>query len=219
MNVLIFGSTGMIGQGVLRECLLDPGVQRVVVVNRRPGGKTDPKLREVIHRDLFDLTSIEHELRDIDACFFALGVTSIGLNEEQYSRITYDLTVSIAQTLVRLNPAMTFIFVSGASTDSTERGRVMWARVKGRAENAVLALPFRAAYTFRPGAIIPLHGIRSSTGLYKAIYAVFRPVLPIVKRIAPTLVTTTEQMGRAMLKVTREGYPKRVLEMSDIISL
>jgi uncharacterized protein YbjT (DUF2867 family) len=219
VNVLIFGSTGMIGQGVLRECLLDPGVQRVVVVNRRPGGKTDPKLREVVHKDLFDLTPIENELRGIDACFFSLGVSSIGLNEEQYSRITYDLTMSIAQTLLRLNSGMTFIYVSGASTDSSERGRMMWARVKGRTENALLAMPFRAVYMFRPGAIIPLDGIRSSTAWYNTLYAVFRPLLPIVKRIAPTMVTTTEQMGQAMLKVTRDGYPKRVLEMSDIIAL
>src|SRR6185503_19310257 len=137
MNVLIFGSTGMIGQGVLRECLLDPGVERVVVINRRPGGKTDPKLREIVHKDLFDLSPVESELRDIDACFFCLGVSSVGMNEAEYTRITYDLTMSIAQTLIRINPALTFLFVSGARTDSSERGGMMWARVKGRTENAL----------------------------------------------------------------------------------
>jgi len=217
VNVLIFGSTGMIGQGVLRECLLDPGVQRVIVINRRPGGKTDPKLREIVRKDLVDLSSIEGELRGIDACYFCLGVSSLGLSEEEYTRITYDLTMSIAQTLVRLNPGMTFIYVSGASTDSSERGRMMWARVKGRTENALLQLPFGGVYMFRPGAIIPLHGIRSSTSWYNTLYAILRPLFPIVKRIVPTAVTSTDQVGRAMLSVTRNGYSTRVLEMKDLV--
>jgi uncharacterized protein YbjT (DUF2867 family) len=216
VNVIIFGSTGMIGQGVLRECLLDPGVQRVVTINRRRGGKTHAKLREIVHPDLFNLAPLESELRGLDACFFCLGVTSVGLSEEEYSRITYELALSIANTLVRLNPGMTFIYVSGAGTDSSERGRIMWARVKGRAENALLRLPFRAVYMFRPGALIPLHGIRSSTRLYNVLYAVLRPLVPLIRRISPDSFSTTEQMGRAMVAVARDGYPHRILEMPDI---
>ena len=206
----------MIGQGVLRECLLDPGVRRVITINRRPGGKTDAKLREIVHPDLFNLAPLESELRGLAACFFCLGVSSVGLSEEEYSRTTYELALSIANTLVRLNPGMTFIYVSGAGTDSSESGRMMWARVKGRTENALLKLRFRGVYMFRPGAIIPLHGIRSSTRLYNVLYAVLRPVVPLIKRISPDSFTTTEQMGRAMIAVARDGYDNRILEMRDI---
>jgi uncharacterized protein YbjT (DUF2867 family) len=216
MNVVLFGSTGMIGQGVLRECLLDPGVKRVVTVNRRPSGKSDPKLHEIVHPDLFDLAPIERDLVGLDACFYCLGVTSVGMSEPEYTRITYELTMSIAETLVRLNPNMTFIFVSGAGTDSTEQKGAMWARVKGKAENGLLKLPFRAAYVFRPGALIPMHGIRSSTPMYNTMYAVLRPLVPLVRLISPNMFSTTEQMGRAMVAVARAGYPKRILEMPDI---
>jgi uncharacterized protein YbjT (DUF2867 family) len=215
MNVLLFGATGMVGQGVLRECLLDPTVTRVVTVGRRSSGLTHEKLREIVHADLANVAFIEHELAGFDACFFCLGVSAIGLTEEAYARVTYDLTMAVATKLVDTSPNMTFIYVSGAGTDSTERGRMMWARVKGRTENALLRLPFRA-YIFRPGAIIPLHGIRSSTSWYNAAYAIVRPLFAILRRIAPNTVTTTEEVGRAMLAVTREGYPARILEMKDI---
>ena len=153
-------------------------------------------------------------LTGFDACFFCLGVSALGMTEEQYTRVTYDLTMGVAKTLLRTSPDLTFIYVSGAGTDSSERGRTMWARVKGRTENALLSLPFRAAYMFRPGAVMPLHGIRSSTRWYNVAYAVIRPIYPLLRRLAPTMVTTTEQLGRAMLAVARNGYATHVLEMA-----
>jgi len=218
MNVIIFGATGMVGQGVLRECLLDRGVERVLAIGRNAAGQRHEKLREILHRDLLDLSAIESELSGYDACFFCLGISAAGLNEEQYSHITYDITMSAAEALARLNPGMTFVYVSGAGTDSTERGRTMWARVKGRTENALLRLPLKA-FMFRPGLIQPLHGIRSKTPLYRIFYSVSAPLLPILKRLFPRSITTTEELGRAMIKVAREGAPKRVLETEDIKAL
>jgi uncharacterized protein YbjT (DUF2867 family) len=159
MKVIIFGATGMVGQGVLRECLLDPDVRRVLSIGRSATGQRHEKLRELIRADLLDYSAIENELRGYDACFFCLGITSLGLSEEQYRRVTYDITMAAAKALARLNPDMTFVYVTGAGTDSTEHGRTMWARVKGETENALLRLPFRAAYMFRPAAIQPLYGI------------------------------------------------------------
>ena len=216
MDVVIFGASGMVGQGVLRECLLDPDVKRVVTVGRTPAGQQHPKLQEIVHADLLDLSPIESSLTGLDACFYCLGVTSSGMTEEAYTRVTYDMTVSVASTLSRLNPQLTFVFVSGAATDSTEKGRVMWARVKGRAENALLRFPFKAAYMFRPGIIQPLHGIQSKTRSYRVFYAIARPVLPLLKRLFPRAITTTEQIGRAMLAVVRRGAPSIILEQADI---
>ena len=206
----------MVGRGVLRECLLDPTVERVVTLGRSGTGQTDQKLRELIHADLFDLSPIEAQLTGFDACFFCLGVTSAGMTEQTYSRVTHDLTLSVARMLARLNPQMTFIYVSGMGTDSTEHGRSMWARVKGKTENALLGLPFKAAYMFRPAIIVPLHGVQSKTGWYRWLYVVLAPVLPLLKRALPRYVTTTEQIGRAMLRVARDGYPKSLLEGLDI---
>jgi uncharacterized protein YbjT (DUF2867 family) len=225
MNVLIFGATGMVGQGVLRECLRDSGVERVFAVGRTQAHFPDwisgagAKFAQVVIPDLRDLYPIETELSGFDACFFCLGVSSLGLSELSYSRITYDVTLSVAQTLVQLGPDMTFIYVSGAGTDSTERGGTMWARVKGRTENALRRLPFRAVYLFRPAAIVPLHGIQSKTGWYRIFYALARPILPVLKPLLPNSVTTTEQVGRAMLAVAKNGYPTPVLETRDINSL
>lgn len=216
MNVVIFGATGMVGQGVLRECLLDGDVQRVVVVGRTPTGEQHAKLREVVHKDLLDLTPIEGELTDLDACFFCLGVSVAGLTEEEYMRITYGIAMSAAGTLARLNPQMTFIFVSGQGTDSTERGRTMWARVKGKTENAILKLPFRRAYMFRPGFIQPLHGIRSKTRLYRLFYVIFGPLFPLLRRLFPNGVTTTERIGRAMLIAAKHGAPATILDNGAI---
>ena len=216
MNVILFGATGMVGQGILRECLLDPGVQQILSIIRTPSGKQHPKLRELICTDFFDYSAIEPELTGFDACFFALGVSSAGMDEAKYKHLTYDLTVAAASTLARLNPQMTFLYVSGAGTDSTEHGRTMWARVKGKTENDLLKLPFRAAYMFRPGAIQPLHGIRSKTRLYQTFYTVLGPILPFLKSAFPKYITTTEQLGRAMLTVARDGYPKPILESKDI---
>ena len=218
MKILIFGSTGMIGQGVLRECLLDPRVAEVVTVVRRPSARPQPKLREVVAPDLAVLTATDLGV-GYDLCFFAVGVTSAGLTEDAYSRVTLDIPVHVAKALLPGNPAMTFVFVSGKGADSTGRGRIMWARVKGRAENALLAMPFKAVYVLRPGIIQPLHGIASRTGWYNVFYKVMAPVMPWLKRVYPNGVTTTEQIGRAILRLAREGYPKRILESRDINDL
>jgi uncharacterized protein YbjT (DUF2867 family) len=164
----------MVGQGVLRECLLDPEVPRVLVVGRSSTGRRDQKLREIVLPDIADLSGVEAELADLDACFFCLGVSSVRMSEERYTKITYDLTLAVARTLSRLNPEMTFVYISGAGTDSTERGRSMWARVKGRTENALLRLPFKSPYMFRPAFIVPMHGVRSKTTWYRVLYAVRR---------------------------------------------
>lgn len=219
MNVLLLGATGMVGQGVLRECLLAPDVARVVTVGRSATGQRHEKLRELVVPDLTDLSAHEAELTGFDACFYCLGVSALGMSEADYARVTHDLTLAVAGTLARLNPTMTFVYVSGAGTDSTERGRVMWARVKGRTENALLRLPFAAAYMFRPGLIQPLHGIRSKTRAYQLIYTLLAPVLPLLRRVAPGAITTTEQVGRAMLAVARRGYPTALLEQKDINAL
>jgi uncharacterized protein YbjT (DUF2867 family) len=216
MNVLLFGATGMIGQGVLRECLLDPDVERVQTIGRTATGVQHPKLRELVHADLMSYASIEAQLSGFDACFFCLGVSSAGMNEADYQRVTYDITVAAAATLSRLNPAMTFVFVSGTGTDSSERGRLMWARVKGKTENALLRMPFKAAYMFRPGVVQPLHGVQSKTAAYRIIYSLAKPVLPWLRRVMPGVIITTEQMGRAMLIVAKRGAAKRILENRDI---
>ena len=218
MNVLLFGATGMVGQGVLRECLRDPGVRTVVAIGRNPSGQRHDKLRDLVTATLPDLSAHASELTGFDACFFCLGVSAVGMSEEAYARVTYDLTVSVARTLLQLNPNLTFVYVSGQGTDSTERGGAMWARVKGRTENALLGLSNKT-YMFRPGMIIPLHGIRSRTGWYNAFYTIATPLYPVLTRAFPNSVTTTEQLGRAMIAVARNGSAKRVFETPDINKL
>jgi uncharacterized protein YbjT (DUF2867 family) len=215
MNILLFGATGMVGQGVLRECLLAADVQVVQTVGRSPAGTQNPKLREVVHQDLFHYDAIAEKLSGFDACFFCLGVTSSGKAQADYERVTYGITLAAGEILCRLNPRMTFIYVSGSGTDSSERGRSMWARVKGKTENALLRLPF-SAYMFRPGIIQPLVGEKSKTALYNVFYTIGKPLLPILKKIFPDSVLTTQQVGLAMLGVARNGYPHRVLEIKDI---
>jgi uncharacterized protein YbjT (DUF2867 family) len=219
MTVILFGATGMVGQGILRECLLDPDVEQILSIVRAPSGRHHAKLHELIHTNFFDYSAIEPQLTGFDACFFSLGVSSAGMDKAKYTHLTYDLTLAAATTLAKLNPRMTFIYVSGAGTDSTERGRSMWARVKGKTENDLLKLPFRAAYMFRPGFIQPLHGIRSKTRLYQTIYTILNPILPLLKSTLPQFVTTTEQIGRAMLQVAKHGFPRPILESKDIASL
>lgn len=216
MKALIFGATGMVGQGVLRECLLDPGVAEIITIGRQATGQRHAKLREIVHADLTDYSAIEVELTGFDACFFCLGIASAGMSEVDYSRITHDMPLAAARTLVRLNPAMTFVHTSAAGTDSSESGRVMWARVKGRTENALLRLPFKAVYIFRPAGIRPMHGITSRTTLYRVGYAIATPLLPWLERTFPRYVTSTERLGKAMLKAAREGAPKPILEGEDI---
>lgn len=217
MKVIVFGATGMIGQGVLRECLLDGGVEQVLTIGRTPTGRQHRKLRDLVWTNLYDLSGMESELHGFDACFFCLGVSAVGMTEEQYTRVTYDLTMSVAAVLSRINPEMTFVFVSAAGASSEESG-AMWARVRGRTENALFRLPLRA-YVFRPGLIRPLHGIKSRTRLYNAVYVTMAPVMPLLERLFPGHVTTTEQIGRAMMRVARDGFPRKVLHTIDINAL
>jgi uncharacterized protein YbjT (DUF2867 family) len=216
MDVAIFGASGMVGQGVLRACLRDPGVTRVLAVGRAPLAVSDAKLESLVVPDLLDLSTVEDRLRACDACFFPLGVSSGGLDEAQFTRLTFDLTLSVARTLARLRPGMAFTYVSGAGTDSSERGRTMWARVKGRTENALLALPLKATM-LRPGIIVPMHGEVSKTPSYRWFYTLTGFLLRPLSRVLPaTVATTTEHMGRAMIAVARDGAPKPVLESADI---
>jgi uncharacterized protein YbjT (DUF2867 family) len=219
MKLLLYGATGMVGQGVLRQALLDPGVSAVVAITRAPTGTTHPKLREIVRADVGDLAGLDAELASCDACLFCLGVSAVGLSEEQYTKITHDLTLAIANRLVALNPAMTFLFVSGAGTDSSEQGGAMWARVKGKTENALLRLPFKASYMIRPGVIQPRHGIRSKTRLYRVAYAALSPLVPVLKLVFPRHITDTDKISRAMIKVARSGAPRPVLENADLNAL
>lgn len=219
MNILLFGATGMVGQGALRECLLAPDVARVQTVGRSTTGQRHAKLTEVVHQDLFDCRPIEAELNHFDACFYCIGVSSVGMGETQYTRLTHDMTLAVARTLARLNPQMTFVYVSAAGADSSEAARSMWARVRGRTENALQRLPFKAAYMLRPGIIQPLHGIRSRTGAYRWLYTLSAPLLPLLRRLLPDTVLSTEILGRAMLAAVRRGAPRAVLEAADISAL
>ncbi|MEU9304132.1 epimerase [Streptomyces sp. NPDC048269] len=217
MNVILFGATGMIGRGVLRACLRDDTVTGVLAVGRTPLGVTHPKLRERVQDDPSDLTAPDLDLAAYDACFFCLGVSSVGMKEEAYRRVTYDLTLAVARRLAAANPRLTFVYVSGEGTDSTERGRSMWARVKGRTENALLELPIQA-YMFRPGIIQPVRGAPSRTRLYRTLYAVTAPLIPLLRRIAPDLVITSETLGLAMIAVATPGteITGHVLRPKDI---
>ena len=211
MRVVLFGATGMVGRGVLRECLIDPDVESVLAIVRSSSLAPQDKLREIVHQEVSDLSAIEDGLSGYDACFFCLGVSTLGMKEEAYRRVTYDLTLSVARTLAQHN-----LYVSGAGTDSTERGRIMWARVKGKTENALLQMAFKAVFLFRPAYIQPLHGIRTKTRWYAAFYALMRPLYPLWKTLFPNYVTTTECVGRAMLEVAKRGFPQPVLENRDI---
>lgn len=215
MNVIVFGATGMVGAGVLAECLRDARVRSVLVVGRKACGVVHPKIREVIRSDFFDYSDAPATFAGLEACFFCLGVSSAGMTESAYHRLTYDLTLAAARALAAQKPGMTFCYVSGEGTDSTRRGRFMWARVKGKTENDLLEMSFKA-YMFRPGFIQPMNGIRSKTKLYQALYEVLGPLYPALKRIFPKHVTTTVNVGRAMIEVAANGFEKRILENPDI---
>ncbi len=219
MKVILFGATGMIGQSVLRECLLDAGVTQVLTVGRTATGATDPKVREVAHKDLYNLAPLAGDLTGYDACFFCVGVTSAGLDEAAYSKVTYDLAIEAARAVLAANPKIAFVFVSGEGADATEKGSTMWARVKGRAENAILAMPFTRAHVVRPGFVRPLHGITSRTALYRVLYVFLLPLVPVIKLLAPRFVITSEGLGRAMLQIARVGADKPVLRMTDLTAI
>jgi uncharacterized protein YbjT (DUF2867 family) len=219
MHVLLFGATGMIGHGALDACLRDPAVERVTVIVRRATGRAHPKLVEHVRADVADLGGLEAELATVDACLFCLGVTAAGLDEPRYTALTYDLTLSVARTLVQANPRMAFVYVSGQGTDATERGRAMWARVKGRTENALLALPFRTAVMLRPGVIQPVEGAVSSTRWYRVAYAAMAPLMPVLRRLFPGWIVTTAELGRALLAAARLDGARAVLEAPDISRL
>jgi len=217
LRVILFGATGMVGQGVLRECVLDHDVEAVLSVVRRASepslGQRSEKVRELVTNDFYDFSAMESAFAGYDACFFCLGVSSVGMKEAEYRRVTVDITLAAARAVLAAGVG-TFVYVSGAGTDAN--GRTMWARVKGETENALLGMGFKAAYMFRPGLIVPLHGIRSKTAVYQGVYTAMRPVLPLLLRMFPKQVTTTEQVGRAMLVMAKSGYPKQVLESADI---
>ncbi|UCH13129.1 MAG: hypothetical protein JSV22_08415 [Bacteroidales bacterium] len=215
IKAIITGSTGMLGKGVLLECLDSSHVESVLVINRRPVGLKHEKLKEIIHADFYDLSTIKDQLAGYNTCYFCLGVSAAGMSEKDYSRITYDLTLNFAQTLLSLNPELAFCYISGAGTDSSEKGRMMWARVKGKTENALLALPFKKTYMLRPAYIQPMKGIRSSTRIYNILYTILKPLYPLLKAF-PKIVTNTEKLGKAMIKLVLIDYDKNILENIDL---
>lgn len=219
MRVLIYGASGMVGQGVLRECMKAKDVETVTVIVRSPLPECHTRLNQVVTDDLISPLAGLNAAGKWDACFFCLGVSASGLSEEEYSRITFKLTLDVASDLVRLDPDITFIYVSGAGTDSSEAGKSMWARVKGKTENSLLRLGFTSAQMFRPAIIWPLDGIRSKTTVYRIFYTILSPFFPALKRLFPNSIITTEEMGKAMLNAVRYGYGKSVLGKEDICLL
>ncbi len=219
MNIILFGSSGMVGKGVLLESLDNPRVKTIVAINRSSLGMSHPKLTEIIHSDFADFNSIKNQLAGFDACFFCLGVSANGLDETQYRKITYDFTLAAAQTLYELNPEMTFIYVSGQGTDSSEKGRMMWARVKGKTENDILKLGFKQAFMFRPGAIIPLRCIKSRTPMYQFLLNILGWLLYVIRWVSPNSVTDTTKIGKAMINAHTHGYHKTIVDPVDINSL
>ncbi|MES1220202.1 MAG: NAD-dependent epimerase/dehydratase family protein [Bacteroidota bacterium] len=215
IRAIVTGATGMVGEGVLHECLQHEDVEQVLVINRKPCGSSHPKLKEIIHADFFDFSSIESQLTNYNACFFCLGVSSVGMKEPEYTRLTYTLTMHVAGTLSKLNPGMTFCYISGASTDSTEKGRMMWARVKGKTENDLMKLPFNHVYNFRPGIIQPTKGLKNTLSFYKYLGW----LIPIIKLLAPNYIITLKQLGVAMINAATKGYEKQILEVKDILAL
>ena len=215
IRAIVTGVTGMVGEGVMHECLLHPDVEQVLIINRKSSGVSHPKLKEIIHSNFFDLSAIEGQLKNYNACYFCLGVTSVGLKEPEYKKLTYDLTIHVATTLSKLNPDMTFCYVSGASTDSTEKGKSMWARVKGKTENDLMKLPFKKAYMFRPGYMHPTPGLKNTLKYYAYVSWLY----PLFRVAFPGVVSTLKELGVAMINVTMKGYDKSILEVKDIVRL
>jgi hypothetical protein len=212
LKVIITGTTGMVGEGVLHECLLLPEISEVLVINRKSCGIQHPKLKEIIHADFFNLTPIKNQLTGYDACFFCLGVSSVGMKEPEYFKLTYTLTMHVASVLSEINQHMTFCYISGAATDSTEKGRMMWARVKGKTENELMKLPFKKVYNFRPGILEPTKGLKNTLSFYKCLSW----TAPIIRLLAPNQISSLKQLGKAMIGATLNGYDKQIIEVSDI---
>ena len=215
LKVIITGATGMVGEGVLQECIANPKVEKIVLINRKPCGYTHPKVEEILHGNFHDITPIATQLSGCDACYFCLGVSSVGMNEPDYTKVTYDLTLNFAKKLAESNPQLTFCYVSGIGTDSTEKGRQMWARVKGKTENDLLKLPFKAVYNFRPAALKPTKGARNIKGIYKVINVLF----PLFRLFSNTYFLKLEELAKAMIHVSEKGYEKPTLEVRDIAKL
>ncbi len=215
IKAIITGTTGMVGEGVLYECLNHPEVESVLIINRRPLGLSHPKLTEIVHKDFHDLSPIAGQLSGYNACYFCLGVSSVGMDEPTYHKLTYDLTLHVAETLSKINTDMTFCYVSGSGTDSTEKGRLMWARVKGKTENALMRLPFKKAYMFRPGFMKPTPGLKNALKAYKY----FNWMFPILRPLFPGFMCTLSEVGIAMIHTVTRGYEKQVLEVRDIVAL
>ena len=214
IKVIITGATGMVGEGVLIECLSHPNVEKILVINRKPGGVSHPKLQELIHADFFDLAPIESQLSGYNACFFCLGVSSVGISKEEYKHITYDLTLNVGQVLAKLNPDMTFCYVTGAGTDSSEQGRIAWARVKGATENALMRL-FKNSYMFRPGFMKATPGQKN----VKSYYKYFAWLYPIGRALYPAGFCTLKEVGLAMINAATKGYSRKIVEVKDVVEL
>lgn len=212
IRAIITGTTGMVGEGVLYECINHPDVEAVLVINRKPCGVSHSKLKEIIHTDFFDISAIESQLSGYNACFFCLGVSSVGMKEPEYTRITYTLTMHVAQTLSKMNTGMIFCYVSGSGTDSSEKGKIMWARVKGKTENNLMKLPFKSVYAFRPAFMLPTKGLKNVLPSYKYVTCLY----PAVRKLFPNYAGTLSEVGQAMIAVVKSGYSKQVLELKDI---
>lgn len=215
IKAIITGSTGMVGEGVLQECLIHPDIEKVLVINRKQCGVTHYKLTEIIHTDFHDLSRIEDKLKDYNACFFCLGVSSVGMKEDLYFSMTYTLTMNMAEMLSKHNPDMTFCYISGAGTDGTEKGRLSWARVKGKTENDLMKLPFKKVLAFRPGFLHPSKGSKNIHGYY----IIFGILYPFLRLFLPKYVSTIKELGLAMINSVNKGYEKSVLEVNDIVEL
>lgn len=216
LKVIIFGSTGMVGKGVLYECIDSENVESILLINRSSLGIESKKVKEILHNDFTDFSGIESKMKEYDACYFSLGVSAAGMNEKKYKKISYDFTLAAAKTLRKLNDNMTFIYVSGVGTDSSEKGRSMWARVKGKTENDIQKLGFKETYMYRPGYIQPMKGIKSKTKLYNALYVFSKPLYPLLKLLIPNQITTTEKLGKSMINITLKPYSKKIITNHDI---
>jgi uncharacterized protein YbjT (DUF2867 family) len=215
IKVILTGATGMVGEGVLHECLSHPMISEILIINRKPAGVSHPKLKEIIHADFYDFSAIENQLAGYDACFFCLGVSSVGMKEEAYTKLTYTLTMHVAETISKINPGSIFCYISGAGTDSSEKGKLMWARVKGKTENDLARLPFKRVYNFRPGILTPTKGLKNTLGFYKYLGW----LIPLIRTVAPNSISTLKELGIAMINAVTKGYEKNILEVKDIKQL